>query len=212
MSVLRPPHESYSLTDLQKAEELIKTEMVTMLQYDNLKNPIPTQNKRTNLSQAQQLAYLEQHPYEILKTTDLEIAKAMLKKEMDIVKVGMKHGELPLEAYTQVWEECLGQVLFLPNQNRYTRADLASKKDRLESAEKRLEQNRSHMAKEAKRAAKMEKKLKILTGGYQSRVQVLIKQLQDIYENIDQANLELSTFKFLQEQEKNALPRRIQVS
>lgn len=56
------------------------------------------------------------------------------------------------------------QVLFLPGQNRYTRANLASKKDRLESAEKRLEQNRSHMAKEAKKCSKMEKKLRVLTG------------------------------------------------
>ena len=31
------------------------------------------------------------------------------------------------------------QVLFLPSQQRYTRAALASKKDRLESLEKRLE-------------------------------------------------------------------------
>lgn len=211
MSVLRPTNENYSLTDLQMAEELIKTEMVTMVQYDNLKNPIPTQNKRSNLSQAQQLAFLEQHPYETFNTEDLEIAKAILKREMDIVKGGMNHGELPLEAYTQVWEECLSQVLYLPNKNRYIRANLASKKDRLESAEKRLEQNRSHMAKEAKKAAKMEKRLKILTGGYKSRAQMLIKKLQDIYESIDQTNLELSTFKFLQEQEKNALPRRIQV-
>lgn len=58
-------------------------------------------------------------------------------------------------------------MLFLPSQNRYTRANLASKKDRLESLEKRLDQNRSHMTREAKRAAKMEKKLKVLTGGYQ---------------------------------------------
>lgn len=61
----------------------------------------------------------------------------------------------------------LFQVLFLANQNRYTRANLASKKDRLESLEKRLEQNRTHMTKEAKRAAKMERKIKIITGGYQ---------------------------------------------
>lgn len=209
-TVLRPPHESYSLTELQKAEELIKCEMVTMLQFDNLKNPVPTQSKRSNMSQAQQLAFLEQHPYDNFRKEDLEVAKFILKKEMDVVKNGMNHGELSLEVYTQVWEECLSQVLFLPNQTRYTRANLASKKDRLESAEKRLEQNRSHMAKEAKRAAKMEKKLKILTGGYQSRAQALIKQLQDLYENIDTATLELNTFKFLEEQEKSALPRRIQ--
>jgi pre-mRNA-splicing factor CDC5/CEF1 len=33
----------------------------------------------------------------------------------------------------QVWEECLAQVLYLPSQQRYTRANLASKKDRIES-------------------------------------------------------------------------------
>lgn len=68
-----------------------------------------------------------------------------------------------------------------------------------------------HMSREAKKAAKMEKKLRILTGGYQSRAQTLIKQLQDLYEQIDQAHLELNTFKFLQEQEQAALPRRVQV-
>lgn len=73
-----------------------------MLQFDNLKNPVPTINKRTNMSQAQQLAFLEQHPYGSYRKEDLEVAKGMLKKEMDYVKNGMSHGELPLEVYTQV--------------------------------------------------------------------------------------------------------------
>lgn len=94
-------------------------------------------------------------------------AKGLLKEEMEVVKNGMGHGDLSLDVYSQVWQECLGQVLYMPNQGRYTRASLATKKERLESLEKRLEQNRIHMTKEAKRAAKMEKKLKVLTGGYQ---------------------------------------------
>ncbi|KAK9881191.1 hypothetical protein WA026_014539 [Henosepilachna vigintioctopunctata] len=210
LTVLRPPQERHGLSDLQKAEELIKLEMVTMLTYDNLNNPLPMQAKKTSSQTSQQLAFLEQHPYEKLNADDLEAARNMLKDEMDFVKRGMNHGDLPLEAYSQVWEECLSQVLFLPNQHRYTRANLASKKDRLESAEKRLEQNRMHMAKEAKRAAKMEKKLKILTGGYQSRAQSLIKHIQELNEQADQANLDLNTFKFLLEQEKVALAKRKQ--
>ena len=51
----------------------------------------------------------------------------------------MGHGNLPLDAFSQVWDECQSQVLYLPGQNRYTRANLASKKDRIESAEKKLE-------------------------------------------------------------------------
>lgn len=66
-------------------------------------------------------------------------ANELLKAEMEVVKAGMSHGDLPKEAYTQVWEECLGQVLYIPSKNRYTRANMASKKDRIESAEKKLE-------------------------------------------------------------------------
>lgn len=214
MAVLRPPHTDPPLTEPQKAEELIKKEMITMFHYDSVYSPpvIPADVKKRSqvTSQAQHLAYLEQHPYESYSQEQLVQARAMLQQEMEVVKQGMGHGDLSLESYTQVWEECLAQVLFLPSQNRYTRANLASKKDRLESQEKRLEQNRGHMTREAKRAAKMEKKLKILTGGYQSRAQALIKQLHDLYEQIEQAQLELSTFNFLQRQEMAAIPRRLE--
>ncbi|XP_055695365.1 cell division cycle 5-like protein [Lutzomyia longipalpis] len=215
MSILRPPADMQGLSDLQRAEELIKHEMVTMLHYDSIRDPIAlTQPQATQMPKkpnmtAQHLAYLEQNPYEDFTEKELQVAKNMLQQEMQVVKNGMAHGDLALESYTQVWDECLSQVLFLPSQNRYTRASLASKKDRLESAEYKLEQNRKHMAKEANRCGKIEKKLKILTGGYQARAQALIKQLQDTFEQIEQNYLALSTFKFLAEQEDNAIPRRL---
>ncbi|CAG9136650.1 unnamed protein product [Plutella xylostella] len=162
--VLRARSAGAALTPLQRAEELLKAEMCAMLHYDNLHDPSPDiEKKRLVQLQASHLAYLEQHPYEEFTAEELAAAKLELQKEMEVVKAGMGHGELSMDAYTQVWEECLAQVLFLPGQNRYTRANLASKKDRLESAEKRLEQNRNHMSKEAKKCSKMEKKLRVLT-------------------------------------------------
>ncbi|KAI8129343.1 hypothetical protein FF38_06750 [Lucilia cuprina] len=205
--ILRPPTDKQNLTELQKAEELIKHEMITMLLYDSTKDPVPGQSQ-AKMDQLQ--SYFKSNPYEEVSKEELEMAKQMLAEEMEVVKDGMGHGDLALDVYSQVWEECLGQVLYLPSQNRYTRANLASKKDRLESAERRLEQNRRHMAKEAKRCGKIEKKLKILTGGYQARAQALIKQLQDTYEQIEQNTLALSTFKFLAEQESVAIPRRLE--
>ncbi|XP_019535414.3 cell division cycle 5-like protein [Aedes albopictus] len=212
MTVLRPPNEMHGLTELQRAEELVKQEMVKILNYDAIRNPVVNPQappvKKNPLTQ--HLAYLEQHPYEDIDESDLDAAKELLKEEMGVVKGGMAHGDLSLESYTQVWQECLSQVLYLPSQNRYTRANLASKKDRIESAEKRLEINRKHMAKEAKRCGKIEKKLKILTGGYQARAQALVKQFQDTNEQIEQNNLALSTFKFLASQEDLAIPKRLE--
>jgi len=207
-SVLRPANLDAPLSELQKAEELIKKEMITMLHYDFTQNPVSSGGGRGGVSAS--LGWLEKHPYEELSEEDVSGAQHQLQEEMEAVKRGMSHGELSLEAYTQVWEECLSQVLFLPGQNRYTRANLASKKDRIESLEKRLETNRQHMTKEAKRAAKMEKKLRILTSGYQSRAQGFLKQLHDMWDQVEQQQLEMSTFSFLKDLETRAIPRRIQ--
>ena len=60
---------------------------------------------------------------------------------MSVVKKTMGHDDLSLEAYSTVWDECYSQVLYLPSKNRFTRAIAASKKDRIESAEQKLEVN-----------------------------------------------------------------------
>lgn len=82
--------------------------------------------------------YLKQIIFVITYQNTLQ-AKRLLQMEIDFVKKGMAHGDLSIDAYSTVWEECYSQVLYLPSQNRYTRANLASKKDRIESLEKRLE-------------------------------------------------------------------------
>lgn len=104
------------------------------------------------------------------------------------------------------------KVLFLPNQNRYTRASLATKRDRLESLEKKLEQNRMHMQKEAKRAGKMEKKIKTLTSGYQALARKELEDFQALSDTLEGLNLEKQTFEFLQNMENHAAPRRLEVS
>merc|ERR1712242_4137 len=163
------------------------------------------------VNEASHRNYLDKHQWREYSKEELDEANVLLEQEMEIVKEGMQHGDLSLEAYTQVWEECLAQVLYLPGQQRYTRANLASKKDRIESMEKRLETNRQHMAKEAKKAAKVEKKLKILTGGYQSRAAGLIKQLTDAAEQLEQSRLELDTFSQLKLSEEVTIPRRLEI-
>ena len=65
------------------------------------------------------------------------------------------------------------------------------------------------MNKEAQKASKLEKKLKILLGGYQSRATTLIKSIQDTYDQIEQTRIELETFKMLQSHEESAIEKRI---
>eukprot|EP00088_Acartia_fossae_P033594 TRINITY_DN3439_c0_g1_i1.p1 TRINITY_DN3439_c0_g1~~TRINITY_DN3439_c0_g1_i1.p1 ORF type:complete len:812 (+),score=302.93 TRINITY_DN3439_c0_g1_i1:50-2485(+) len=217
-TTLRSLNSDPPLSDFQRAEELIKREMLVMMHKDALETPTLAQQgmggkkgERGIVGEDAHRAYLERHPYREFQKEEIEEAKRMLQVEMDVVKVGMQHGDLSLDAYTQVWEECLSQVLYMPSQQRYFRANLASKKERIESMEKRLDCNRQHMTKEAKKAAKIEKKLKILTGGYQSRAAGLIKQLTDAAEQLEQSRLELDTFKQLKLSEEVAIPRRMDI-
>ncbi|CAF0742748.1 unnamed protein product [Rotaria sp. Silwood1] len=207
LTILRPANAEGPMTDLQKAEELIKQEMLVLLHYDALNNPVPNNSASRNKDFS---TYLDTHPHEEFTDADLAAARALLESEMNVVKKTMSHGDLNLDSYSKVWDECYSQVLFLPSKNRFTRANAASKKDRIESAEHKLELNRNLMALEAERAAKLEKKLKTLLGGYQSRGQALIKALNDVYDQIDQTHVEAKTFELLRQNEVLAIPKRIE--
>lgn len=213
-TIIRPHNVEPPLTELQQAEELIKKEMITMIHFDCLHHPFSdAQAKKgkgmgSSSNNGEHIAFLEKTPYEKVSEEELKKAGELLAQEMEVVKHGMGHGDLSMEAYNQVWEECYSQVLYLHGQSRYTRANLASKKDRIESMEKKLEINRGHMTTEAKRAAKMEKKMKILLGGYQSRAMGLLKQLSELWDQVEQAHMELHTFQELKKQEDFAIPRR----
>ncbi|CAF2406946.1 unnamed protein product [Rotaria sp. Silwood2] len=207
LTILRPANVEGPMSDLQKAEELIKQEMLVLLHYDALNNPAPNNSTSRNKDVS---TYLDTHPYEEFTDADLATARALLESEMNAVKKTMGHGDINLDVYAKVWDECYSQVLFLPSKTRFTRANAASKKDRIESAEQKLELNRNLMALEAKRAAKLEKKLKTLLGGYQSRGQALIKALNDVFDQIDQTQVESKTFELLRQNEILAIPKRIE--
>lgn len=179
-SIIRPAEivQAKSLSDYQEAEEMIKKEMLIMLHNDALNNPtlnqcgIPIGSKKpaTNLRPLnieKHQGYLRENEYELFSKEEMEEAKKMLEKEVPTIKKVMGHGEITDEVYAQVWEECYNQVLYVPSSNRFTRANVTSRKDKIESYEKRLEVNRFHMTNEAKKAAKLEQKLKITHGGYQ---------------------------------------------
>eukprot|EP00794_Sanderia_malayensis_P000539 gene539-1191_t len=217
-AVVRPQDMYPDLNAYQKAEEMIKQEMIKMIRHDVVHNPNTYQQaglsaKKTK-AQTQAVinanrSALKSEPLQEFGEDELRDAKQLLQDEMEHVKKYGGHPEVNLDVYTKVWEECYGQLLFLPSQQRYTRAALASRKDRLESVEKRLEIYRNHMTEDAKKAAKIEKKLKILLGGYQTRAVGLAKKLSDVCEQVEHTHVEAETFKMLKEQESRSVPRRI---
>ena len=104
---------------LYQAEELIKREMVTMIRSDIVDHPTAqqienlTHKKSKNAAQAviaATRAALEIEPLESFTEKEIAHAKELLANEMEFVRSKMAHGDLPIESYTKVWEECYAQV------------------------------------------------------------------------------------------------------
>ncbi|KAI2796603.1 CDC5 cell division cycle 5-like protein [Blomia tropicalis] len=206
-----------SISLLAQAENLIKEEMIKILHFDALVNPTDEQlsfaaieSKNPNSKYETNLRnYFEENQLDQFSEKELEEAQNMLKSEMEVVKDGMKHDDLELPDYSKVWDECYSQLLYLPAHNRYTRADIVSKRERIDAIEARLEQNRIHMGKEAKKAGKIEKKLSVLLGGYQSRANEFCKQIRDNANQMEQSRLEFMSFSGLKVNEDRAIEKRI---
>lgn len=74
-SIMRPANSSdSSLTDLQRAEELIKKEMLTMMHYDSVRNPVASASDKAGPSRKAVEGshnFLSSNPYEEFDDKDL---------------------------------------------------------------------------------------------------------------------------------------------
>jgi len=197
-----------SLDRLSYAEELIKQEMVKMMHYDALyypgDNQIPSdakaRNKRKGIVGPEvHQSYLTHMPYEDISIEEHVSAQELIEMESERLKAVSDHGEYD---YKHITDECRQQLLFIPNHQRWTRTSLASRRDRLDSCQTRLETNKNIMTKQAKLAAKHEKKLKVLTAGYQSRNNNLTKDLETIGKSLLETYRDCETFSRMSKMEK----------
>ena len=93
-----------------------------MLRNDIVNNPTPSQlemlNQKKTRNNAQSILannrkVLSQQPLEEVTEEEMEAARELLKEEIEVVKQGMNHGDLTMDAYTKVWDECYGHVSFI---------------------------------------------------------------------------------------------------
>ncbi len=93
--------------------------MIKMVRNDVVHNPNIHQqnglNSKKTKAQMQSIinanrSVLKSDPLEQFSDLELENAKQLLKDEVEHVKKFIGHGEINLDVYTKVWEECYGQV------------------------------------------------------------------------------------------------------
>lgn len=202
--ILQAPQPGQELNELQKSDQLIKEEMLKLLQFDEYKNPTDKQlvvrSMKKSESKLVQLEKISEH--------DLSKAKELLNEEVQNLKATSGQ-ELDFDEYNGTWEECWSQLIYSESDNKYTHLNRLDKKGKIESLNYMFKRNKEHMNREAKKAFKLEKKLKVLLGGYQSRAQTFVNQLVSEANELEQAVTELNTFKMLKEREEKAIQKRV---
>ena len=93
--------------------------MIKMLRHDIVKNPTELQlnalNGKKTRNSAQNVIntnrkILESHPLDDISEEEMKNARRILDEEILVVKDAMSHGDIGIDVYTKVWEECYGQV------------------------------------------------------------------------------------------------------
>lgn len=94
--------------------------MIKMLRHDIVSHPTEDQIHVLNAKKTRVAAQnvimtnkkvLSEEPLDEITEGEMNAARELLNEEISVVKDAMAHGDLTIDAYTKVWDECYGQVL-----------------------------------------------------------------------------------------------------
>ncbi|KAL7074159.1 hypothetical protein ACQ4LE_006313 [Meloidogyne hapla] len=173
-------------TDLHKADDLIKSEIYLLMEWDVEGKEPPKQSYSKEA---------------------MELAKKMI--EIEATKMA-KVEEIELKLDPQMWQvvaNCFGELVKF--QNRFTRLSNLTKRDQLEVLSERFKVLFGWMTQQATKMQKLEKKVRLKLGGYMNIESSLTAKLQDLARQRENGLLELKTFKRLEKNEQKAIVKRI---
>ncbi|KAF8975042.1 Pre-mRNA-splicing factor cef1 [Entomortierella lignicola] len=170
---------------LAEAERLIQEELERLVTHDAVAYP-PVGSKVAGSSH-------NAIPLEDLSDDYLALARSELDQELSSAEAKEKYEAFTTE-FNQVWEEVQQEI------NDLQKIGLAHQ----------FSSKRALMTKQAAKAGKIEKRLGITLGGYQSRSQALTTQLLTAHEDLLSSELELASFRNLRIMEEAAVGTRVE--
>jgi pre-mRNA-splicing factor CDC5/CEF1 len=214
----RPPNvdveqllQNLNITEEDEVTKLVNQELAALLRHDSIAFPLPG----TALPGGTRSAY------EIPGDDDIASAKAAIQQELasalgypDANVEQLKQGLLVLSAQEEVdesvsWANLRPTLAFNISTKRWVEPESLSSEARIHGLSAQLNECRDAMAKEAQKAAKMEKKLNVTLGGYQARSKALSKRVVDGFDDLQRTKIEYESFSHLRNNEIATGPARV---
>ncbi|KAJ7299642.1 hypothetical protein O6H91_Y188100 [Diphasiastrum complanatum] len=202
------------VTYVEQADELIRKEMMLLLEYDNAKYPAEDSSVKAKKKGGKASSNGKQ-PFIIPEIEDIDAerlkeAADLVDEEVTILRMAMGHEDATIDDYAEARDACVDDMIYFPTRGSHGLSSVANTGDRLAALQYQFENVKKHMETETKKAVKLEQKLKILSQGYQMRAETLWRQIETIHKEADTLGTELECFRALHQQEQLTAPRRIE--
>ncbi|KAH7615691.1 hypothetical protein Ndes2526B_g09533 [Nannochloris sp. 'desiccata'] len=204
---IRTDSELVGLGVVELAEELVNREVLALLHHDATTYPLGDGQKTAMGGGGGQAAASR---LERFSDKELKASSELLNQEIAAIRSFMGHESTPTEEYASTWETLIRDIVFVPSQQRYMRGAALPVSDRAAALQADFEGVRKEMEREAKRAAKLEQKVGVVSGGLMTRQQRLSGEVEGTMKELVAAEIELKCFQALHEQEQRAAPDRME--
>ncbi|KAK2637938.1 hypothetical protein Ddye_025733 [Dipteronia dyeriana] len=198
-------------TSIEQADEMIRKELLTLLEHDNAKYPMEEKvkekkkgGKRSANGPSVHIPVIEDFEEDEMKEAD-----NLIKEEAQYLRVAMGHENESLDEFVEAHDTCLNDLMYFPTRNAYGLSSVAGNMEKLSALQSEFEIVKRKMDDDKEKALHLEKKVKLLIQGYEKRAENLRNQIQSTVKQMETAGTELECFQALQKQEQFAASSRI---
>ncbi|KAE9598014.1 putative transcription factor MYB-HB-like family [Lupinus albus] len=196
-------------TTIEQADELIRKELLTLLEHDNAKYPLD-ENKEKKKG-AKRSANVRVVPViEDFQEYEMKDADQLIKEEAKYLCGAMGHESESLDKFVEAHTTCINDLMYFANRNAYGLSSVAGNMEKLAALQNEFENVSSKLDDGKEKVVRLEKKVMVLTQGYETRAKKsLWPQIEATFKQMDVAATELECFEALQKQEQLAASHRI---
>jgi pre-mRNA-splicing factor CDC5/CEF1 len=192
-------------------ERLVTLEMIDMLEHDAVAHPVAGSSRPGSVGAA--LAFIPDD--------DLASARNLVHSELSTAAgfpgatpeqlARALEAQADLAAFDAAWKPTVDSLAFDAQTRTFVDAASLSPAERVAGLKAQIDAARERMTKEATKAAKAEKRLNTVLGGYQVRAKTLSERLSLAMEAYSTGRIDLESFERLAIREEGAVPRRLEL-
>ncbi|KAB5512020.1 hypothetical protein DKX38_029048 [Salix brachista] len=200
-------------TSIEQADEMIRKELLALLEHDNAKYPLeekPSKEKKKGSKHPSNRSATSIPVLEDFEEDEMKQADNLIKVEAQYIRVAMGHEDESLDEFVEAHKTCINDLMYFPTRNAYGLSSVAGNMEKLAALQNEFENVKTRLEAEREKALRLEKKVNVLTQGYQVRSErQLLPPIELTLKQMDTAGTELECFQALQRQEQLAASHRI---